>query len=534
MAGTPQVAPGQSAVRREVPRDVESLKKALRESEARYRRLLDAVTDYAYAVRFHKGEPVDTRHGVGCLQVTGYHPEDFEADPFLWIDIVHPEDRDAVLQRSESVVRGDVPPLEHRILHRDGTTRWVCSTIIRHVEAGDLVRYDGILTDVTERRRLQESLRASSDFLQTVLDAIPEVTLVVNTDRQIILANRAAQEWTDERTPIVDALTCGELFYPNDPENCVSNEQCPVAKVLSSGTEVMVTRSLRSPSGSQVVVEMSAAPISDGEGKVAAVVMSCRDITRRRRIEQALYDNEVQLLMAQKIQEHLLPETPPRVAGYDIGGVLYPAEFAAGDYYDFLHEGDDRVDLVIGDVTGHGFSAALIMSLTQVLLRLLVEAHEEIPQVLRHANAVLSRATDEYHFVTLFFGRLDARRGKFVYSSAGHPPGYLLDRNGEVKAFLESTSHPLGMFSDIAFPIAGVVSLAPGDTLVLVTDGIEETLNADEEHFGRGRLVDAIRRHRHLPADEIAKTLCRSAREFAGRSSSDDDTTVVVVRVLEE
>lgn len=404
MSWSPHVTRRPSAENGETPCDVEAVARALRESEARYQQLLDAVTDYAYVVHFRKGMPVETNHGMGCVRVTGYHPEDFEKDPFLWINIVHPEDRSAVLARSENVLHGDVPPLEHRIRHRDGSTRWLCSTIIRHVEDGDLVRCDGILRDVTERRRLQESL----------------------------------------------------------------------------------------------------------------------------------HENQVQLLMAQKIQEHLLPKAAPSLPGYEIAGVLYPADFAAGDYYDFLPNDGNRVDLVIGDVTGHGFSSAIIMSLTQVLLRLLVEAHEEIPQVLRHANSVLSRATGEYHFVTLILGRLDARRREFLYASAGHPPAYLLDRNGQLKARLESTSHPLGMFPDIGFPTADVVSLAPGDTLVLVTDGIEEARNAGGEYFGRDRLVEVVRRSRREPASQIAETLCRSAREFTGQTTSDDDTTVVVVRVLEE
>ncbi len=404
MSGSSHGACGPYDERNPSCRDVESFQRALHECETRYRQLFEAVTDYAYVVHFRDGQPVDTRHELGCVRVTGYHPEDFDSDPFLWINIVHPEDRQIVLERSQNVLHGDVPPLEHRIRHRDGSTRWVCSTIIRHVHDGKLVRYDGLLRDVTERRRLQQSL----------------------------------------------------------------------------------------------------------------------------------HENEVQLLMAQQIQEHLLPKAAPRLPGYEVAGVLYPADFAAGDYYDFLPNGGDRLDLVIGDVTGHGFSSALIMSLTHVLVRLLVEAHEEIPQVLRHANSVLSRATDEYHFVTLLLGRLDAWRREFLYASAGHPPAYLLDRAGHLKAHLESTSHPLGMFPDIAFPTAKVVSLEPGDMLVLVTDGIEEARTAAGDYFGRERLVETVSQHRHDSARQIAEAVCRAAREFTGQATSDDDTTVVVVRVLEE
>ncbi len=514
-----------------LPGGAEAIAQALRESEARYRRLLDAVTDYAYAVRICQGEPVATEHGSGCISVTGYCPEDFQSDPFLWIKMVHPDDREAVLKHARDVLRRDAEPLEHRILHRDGSTRWVRSTIIRHVEGETLVRYDGILRDVTERRRLQDSLRQSSTFLQTVLDAIPEVTLVVDAQRRIILANRAAQSLARERAPLVEEMTCSALFYPGCP-NCHQEAGCPVSQVLATKSPAMVTRGFRSPDGAQMVMEVSAAPIVSG-GEVSAVVMSCRDITTRRRIEQALHETELQLLTAQRIQEHLLPKHAPELAGLDIAGALYPAEFAAGDYYDYLPMAGDCLGLVIGDVTGHGFSSALIMSLTQVLIRMLVEAHDEIPQVLRHANSVLCRATSEYHFVTLFCGRIDTGRRELVYASAGHPPGYLIGRDGEVKRWLESTSHPLGMFPDISFPTSDPIHLESGDILVLVTDGIEEARKPNGELFGRQRLIDVVRRHRQRSAQEIARRLCRTAREFAGRITPEDDTTAVIVRVLE-
>lgn len=133
---------------------------ALRHSEERYRELLGSVTDYIYTVEIRAGRPVTTHHGPGCLNVTGYAPEDYEKDPFLWYRMIHQEDREAVLRQSENILRGEALPLEHRILHRDGSVRWVRNTPVpRYDEQRRLVAYDGLIADITARKVAEEHLR---------------------------------------------------------------------------------------------------------------------------------------------------------------------------------------------------------------------------------------------------------------------------------------------------------------------------------------------------------------------------------------
>jgi PAS domain S-box-containing protein len=136
--------------------------KALRESEKRYRELLGALTSYTYSVRLQDGVPVGTEHGPGSLAATGYTREDFERDPYLWITMVHPDDRDKVRAHVQRVLRHQrVPPIEHRILRRDGALRWIRDTIVPHFEGDVLTRYDGLVEDITERRIAEQKLRES-------------------------------------------------------------------------------------------------------------------------------------------------------------------------------------------------------------------------------------------------------------------------------------------------------------------------------------------------------------------------------------
>jgi len=132
---------------------------ALRESEERYRRITGAVTDYIFTVRIEDGHPVETVHGPACVAVTGYTPEEFASDPYLWIRMVHEEDRAAVQEQARRVLLGqDVPPIEHRILRKDGVMRWVMNTLVPNYDTqGKLLSYDGLIRDIHERKEAEEA-----------------------------------------------------------------------------------------------------------------------------------------------------------------------------------------------------------------------------------------------------------------------------------------------------------------------------------------------------------------------------------------
>ncbi|MFH1673618.1 MAG: response regulator [Pseudomonadota bacterium] len=133
--------------------------KALRESEERYRRITEAVTDYIFTVRIKSGRAVETIHSPTCVSVTGYSPEEYASDPGLWIRMVHAEDRDIVWGQARRVIAGqEAPPIEHRIFRKDGVMRWVRNTLVPHYDAqGKLLSYDGLIRDIDERKRAEEA-----------------------------------------------------------------------------------------------------------------------------------------------------------------------------------------------------------------------------------------------------------------------------------------------------------------------------------------------------------------------------------------
>src|SRR5208283_288610 len=148
--------------------------RGLRESENRYRRIIEGLTDYQYSVRVENGRGVQTTQSSACATVTGYTPEEFAADPYLWFRMVAPEDRELVQERVQQILAGkDIPPLEHRILRKDGAVRWVRDTTILLKDAfGRLVSYDGVIKDITERKRAEDKLALERSLLTALMENI--------------------------------------------------------------------------------------------------------------------------------------------------------------------------------------------------------------------------------------------------------------------------------------------------------------------------------------------------------------------------
>lgn len=181
------------------------IEEALRESERRYRQLLSSVTDYIYTVRFENGRPVETQHGPNCVAVTGYTSTEYGANPFLWYQMIHEEDRHLVMTQTEKLEAGEyAPPIEHRIIHKDGSVRWVRNTtVLRKNEQGNVSSYDGLITDITVRKQLQERLEAIYGLgqeLTLLLDEMAIASRVLETAANVLQFKSAGYGLVDEAT----------------------------------------------------------------------------------------------------------------------------------------------------------------------------------------------------------------------------------------------------------------------------------------------------------------------------------------------
>lgn len=237
---------------------------------------------------------------------------------------------------------------------------------------------------------------------------------------------------------------------------------------------------------------------------------------------------EEQLNLAFEIQRNLLPKSPPMFEGYDISGSSTPAQSVGGDYFDFIPIDENRLAICVGDVSGKGLPAALLMANVQATLRgqTLVEA--PVYEKVERANKLLFRCTDDERFITLFYGVLDKTSHELAYCSAGHERPLVLSSDGS-HTRLEKGGLALGVFENVRYSRESVV-LHPGDVLVIFSDGVTDATNAANEPYGRERLASLLRERRHEPANILVETVMEDVDAHVGGAPRFDDFTLVVVK----
>ncbi len=195
----------------------ERAKQALRESEERYQRITQAVTDYIFTVRVQDGRPVETIHGPACVAVTGYTSEDYRANPSLWIQMVHERDRGAVEEHAAQILAGiKVKPLEHRIIRKDGTMRWVRNTPVLNFDIqGRLLSYDGLIQDITDRKLAEEALRESETKYSTLAEN-SHTGIYIDQDGKIVFANSQFAEIYGYSKEEAINIESWRLVHPDD------------------------------------------------------------------------------------------------------------------------------------------------------------------------------------------------------------------------------------------------------------------------------------------------------------------------------
>jgi sigma-B regulation protein RsbU (phosphoserine phosphatase) len=228
---------------------------------------------------------------------------------------------------------------------------------------------------------------------------------------------------------------------------------------------------------------------------------------------------------ARLIQRGLLPAAMPQTAGVQLASSWQPANGVGGDCFDALTFAGGGVGLTIADVAGKGVPAALLMSNLQAAVRAFAQEGTAPGSVCTSVNRLLCRNMASGRFVTFCYVRLDAGARRLTYANAGHNPPLLVRGNGQVDQ-LAPTGTVLGVFAESAYE-QGDFAIAPGDRLILYTDGITEGRNAAGEEFGEDRLAETASRSRALPAEDMLAALLRDVETFNAGTYEDDATLIV-------
>lgn len=303
----------------------------------------------------------------------------------------------------------------------------------------------------------------------------------------------------------------------------------PVVRSANRGNEV-------APIGALTLVGRAAGkPFSAGDARLAAsVAFQLGVAVENGRLVQSLRTAERvqrEVEIAATIQQGLLPGTPPDLPGLALAGMCVPATNVGGDYYDFLPDGSGRLSLVVADVAGHSIGSALMMSMARAILRREIATGKSPGEVLSATNeALLDDLTRAGLFITAFCARYDPATEELAFANGGHNMPLLYRSDGRL-ASLDADGMPIGVLGGVEYEELKV-GLAPGDLVLLYTDGVVEARNSDAEQFGDERLESLVAGTGAAGPRRLADAIFAAVQDHLGPEPAQDDLTLLALQVM--
>jgi len=376
-----------------------------------------------------------------------------------------------------------------------------------------------VFHDVTKRKETETHIQTLTNAVEQTADGI------IITDRTGLIeyVNPAFEQITGYKLAEVKDLT------PRIIKSGVHDDAFyeKLWATILSGQVFRDTIANRKKSGEIFFAEQTITPMWGSTGVITHFVTVIKDVTEQRNLQE----QQFQMSLARAVQQQFYSMPLPRAEGFAFAGAAFPADATGGDYFDFLDLPGGNIGIAIGDVCGHGIGSALLMVELRAFLRAFAQQSSDVGRIFSLTNNALESDLEQDRFATLIFCCLDPATRSFVYASAGHTPGFILDAGGNVKHKLDSTDIPLGFMPDHPFTSSGRIQLESGDILALLTDGITDAERPDQEAFGTGRTLDYIRAHRDENAEDIVTGLYRAVRDFSDGMPQVDDITAVLCKV---
>jgi phosphoserine phosphatase RsbU/P len=247
--------------------------------------------------------------------------------------------------------------------------------------------------------------------------------------------------------------------------------------------------------------------------------------------EQALEKEKIEqeLSVAASIQQKILPESLPKINGYDLSGINIPSREVGGDYYDCFDLGKGKYALIIADVAGKGIGAALLVSTLNAALNSYLQFDIPLTEMSDRLNKLIYNSSPSDKFITFFIAVLDSNSGDLDIVNAGHNPIFLLRKDGMLEK-LDAGGVGLGMF-DFGIPYAGQKSVMnSGDKLFLYTDGIPEAMNENEEEYSDDKMLNFFKDHSDKPAKKFIDMIVKDVKDHTGGTPQSDDITAMILK----
>ena len=463
-----------------------------------------------------------------CEPISGHNAEEFNANPDLMLEIIHPDDLHLWTSHRHDVTNAKYSgELELRLVRPDGHISWVHHVCLPVFDDNEkFIGTRGSFSDITKRKLAEEK----NMRLAAIVDSSDDAIIGKALDGTIASWNKGAEKIFGYTEKEMVGRQIGTLVPPE-----YLDELLLVHEKIRRGEHIEHFETVRTrKDGERRYMSLTYSPVMDRQGRIFAVSTIGRDITEQKKAEHLLLDNariNRELEIAKEIQQSFLSSFPSQLPGLQMASCCKPAAHVGGDYYDFFTPDEGLVDLVIADIAGHSVGSALLMTETRSVLRAKVNADRTPGQLLQVVNDLLyddlCRAELQ---ISMFYARLDTLRSTIVYANAGHNRPYLCHSNDGSMEELDADGMLMGIMSGILFEEKSI-DVESGDILFMYTDGVIEAVNDRNELFGNERLGRILATSFQRHPQEIIDAILSGLAIFSGVRPRDDDVAMVTVKV---
>ena len=452
----------------------------------------------------------------------GYSADRFLSGQTVFRDIVHPGDSERTIAEIKEYARKNVEEYTqfYRIVTSKGDIRWVedQTTVVRDA-AGNKRYNQGIVIDITERRLAEEELRKSEEKFRRIVETTGEGFLMMDDDLKIQYANDAYCRMLGYQPKDILGKTPLDLATKQFGEFMSLNRERILARDYRKFEGTLVARN-----GRVVPVLIHGNTLRDSQGMKIGNVAFVADLTEQKKA----------LALAGNVQRSLIPQAAPKIEGLDVAGRSVSCEEVGGDYFDFLSGTEystEKLQVVIGDVSGHGVDAALLMTSARAFIRTRAAQPGRISQVVSQMNRDLALDMgDSGHFMTLFFIEIDPRHGTAHWVRAGHEPALMYKPEEDRFEDLVGLGLPLGVDKSFGYTDYEIEDLSAGTIIALGTDGIWEASDAGGHAFGKERFRQIVRASAKENSAAILQSVFDEVNRFSKGLPPHDDITLVIIK----
>jgi len=501
---------------------------ALIESEKRIRLIIESslnaiVIMDSYGIITDWNHPAEKTFGWTKDEAVGQRLDEL---------IIPPRLRDTHRKGLEHFLRTGGGPLINRLLEqtamrRDGT-EFPVELSFSPLKLGNAYIFSGFIHDITERKRLEQRFRQA-------VESAPNAIVMVNKSGTIEMINSQTEVFFGySRAELIGQPV--EILVPKRFQSAhIGFRQAylaaPVSRPMGVGQDLYGLRK----DGTEFPVEIGLSLIDSKEETL--VLSTIVDITTRKTTEAAIRQAQINLAIAQseikiaqRIQASLSPSAPIKSAHFEVTGFCLPADQVGGDYFDYFYRNENRLDMIIADVSGHSIGPALFMVETRSAIRSQASGSGTPSETLSVLNNFLFEDLDKSdYFITLFYLQYDITYQQLSFANAGHPPPLLLGSFQTECRELDAEGLILGVNKNVVFE-EKTITLTHGDLILLYTDGLTEAENAEGEFFGLQRVSEILIQHSQQSPQVIIEILLEQLKQFRRSASFNDDITLMVFK----